>query len=323
MRSQTTIGLMTILSCSGLAMAQQANQQANQQQGTADCTAQTNAATNATQQLQNGQPATKTAQPIMHAPTNPAARKNPAAFSNNQTNTNTTNNTSTAKTNANDPFPAYTTTNLPSKQHFDLISTFVGEWTTTTTSFNGETNEPTTSTGQARFFPAMNGRFICGDLEGTLFGKPFKGMGLWGFNTNQNRFESTWVDTQNTGISTFNGEKTNDTTFTWTGTVTNPATGNAEQGKGVTTFNNENSFTYAFFVTINGKQTKAYETTYNRVSAGGPFAIRPVDTQSTRNANANAFHYNNNESSNDSNTNNTTNTTRTTGVNEQPSQNEQ
>jgi nitrous oxide reductase len=82
-----------------------------------------------------------------------------------------------------------TTTNLPSKQHFDLISTFVGEWTTTTTSFNGETNEPTTSTGQARFFPAMNGRFICGDLEGTLFGKPFKGMGLWGFNTNQNRFE--------------------------------------------------------------------------------------------------------------------------------------
>lgn len=322
MRSQTTIGLMTILSCSGLAMAQQANQQANHQQGTADCTAQTNAATNATQQAQTGQPATKTAQPTMHAPTNPAARKNPAAFATNANNQPNTTTKSTAKTNANDPFPAYTTTNLPSKQHFDLISSFVGEWTTSTTAFNGETNEPTTSTGQARFFPAMNGRFICGDLEGTLFGKPFKGMGLWGFNTNQNRFESTWVDTQNTGISTFNGEKTAENTFTWTGTVINPATGNAEQGKGVTTFNGENSFTYAFFVTINGKETKAYETTYNRVSAGGPFAIRPVDGTATRNANANAFHYTTNNT--ESNTNDsTTNTTRTTGVNEQPSQNEQ
>ncbi len=291
MRSQTTIGLMTLLSCSGLTLAQQ---QATATAPAPSITGQKNPADN-TAPAQN---ATTTAK---------APAKSPAK----------------TFTNSNDPFPAYTTTNLPSKQHFDLISTFVGEWTTTTTSFNGETNEPTTSTGQARFFPAMNGRFICGDLEGTLFGKPFKGMGLWGFNTNQNRFESTWVDTQNTGISTFNGEKTNDTTFTWTGTVTNPATGNAEQGKGVTTFTNENSFTYAFYVTINGKETKAYETTYNRVSAGGPFAIRPVDTQSTRNANANAFYYNNNESNNDSNANNTTNTTRTTGVNEQPSQNEQ
>lgn len=305
MRSQTTIGLMTLLSCSGMAMAQQ----------------QTTSNATKTQYAKAVQPTLPaTASPTTNTTPNITGQKNPA------------NNTSPAtpakapaKTfaNTNDPFPAYTAANLPSKQHFDLISTFVGEWTTTTTSFNGETNEPTTSTGQARFFPAMNGRFICGDLEGTLFGKPFKGMGLWGFNTNQNRFESTWVDTQNTGISTFNGEKTNDTTFTWTGTVTNPATGNAEQGKGVTTFNNENSFTYAFYVTINGKETKAYETTYNRVSAGGPFAIRPVDTQATRNANANAFHSNNNESNNDSNANNTTNTTRTTGVNEQPSQNEQ
>lgn len=318
MRSQTTIGLMTILSCGGLAMAQQATQSTGQKTDAA-CQDAGNAAVKTKH-------ATFT-QPPRPAQTSKVDVKTPAAQAhNNQTpNNKVQGKQASAKTNANDPFPAYTTTNLPSKQHFDLISSFVGEWTTTTTSFNGDTNQPTTSTGQARFFPAMNGRFICGDLEGTLFGKPFKGMGLWGFNTNQNRFESTWVDTQNTGISTFSGEKTNDTTFTWTGTVTNPATGNAEQGKGVTTFNGANSFTYAFYVTINGQETKAYETTYNRVSAGGPFAIRPVDTQATRNANANAFYSNNNESNNDSttNNNNTTNTTRTTGVNEQPSQNEQ
>ncbi|MEI7658783.1 MAG: DUF1579 family protein [Phycisphaerae bacterium] len=316
MRSQTTIGLMTIISCSGLAMAQQAEQTNSTQPANGTCNTTT---------IHGQQPQHATAVQPAQTPTTKVAKAPTSTGTQPTTNANTqvaNRKHAQAKTNANDPFPAYTTTNLPSKQHFDLISSFVGEWTTTTTSFNGETNEPTTSQGQARFFPAMNGRFICGDLEGTLFGKPFKGMGLWGFNTNQNRFESTWVDTQNTGISTFNGEKTNDTTFTWTGTVTNPATGNAEQGKGVTTFNGQNTFTYAFFVTINGKETKAYETTYNRVSAGGPFAIRPVDAQTTRNANANANASNTNNAAHTDN-NAANNTTRTTGVSEQPSQNEQ
>ncbi|MCX5691694.1 MAG: DUF1579 family protein [Planctomycetota bacterium] len=223
------------------------------------------------------------------------------------TNTNTTTkapkSTGVKTTNAGDPFPAYTTANRPAKQHADLTNTFVGEWATTTTSWTGEGTQPTTSTGTARFFPAMNGRFVCGDLEGTLYGKPFKGMGFWGFNTNQNRYESTWVDTENTGISTFTGTKTDSNTFTWNGTLTNPVTGKTEATKCVTAFNGKDSFTYTLYTTnTGGNETKAFETTYNRVSQGGPFAIRPVDTKLTSTTNKNA--------------------TRTTSVTEQQGQTE-
>jgi Protein of unknown function (DUF1579) len=265
MRSNSMIGVMALLSCSGLAFAQTSTDN-----GTEPTTQQTTTTT-------IGVPATLTAPatPVQKDP----AKNNTTTLSLDRSNTGATKTATKTgtKTNAGDPFPAYTTANLPAKQHFELTAAFIGEWTTTTTTFGGQ-NGATTTAGRARFFPTMNGRFVCGDLEGNLWGKSFQGLGLWGFNTNENRYESTWVDTANTGITTFTGTKTDDKTYTWTGNVTNPSTGKTEQGKGVTTFTDKNTFTYAFYVTNEGTETKAYETTYTRVSAGGPFAIRPVDS---------------------------------------------
>lgn len=290
MRKNFPIGVAALFTCVGLACGQST---ANANGGNAGNQPGSKSATTNVKQSPTTKaktPATK--QPATTVPHNTTQTKDSTAK---------TVKTAVKTTNAGDPFPAYTTANLPAKQHADLTNTFVGEWTTTTTSWSGEGNQPTSSNGTARFFPAMNGRFVCGDLEGMLYGKPFKGMGFWGYNTNQNRYESTWVDTENTGISIFTGSKTDSNTFTWNGTITNPLTGKTEETKCVTAFNGKDTFTYTLYTTnSNGAEFKAFETTYNRVSQGGPFAIRPVDTKLTSTTSKNA--------------------TRTTSVTEQQSQ---
>jgi len=261
MRNDLFIGAAAFMACTGLAMGQ----------------------TNATEvPPANGTTTTSTAGGITPANNSNSAKKDKETIKPIRAKPSSVKATNrVATTNAGDPFPAYTTANRPAKQHVDLTNSFVGEWTTTTTAWTTNGTQ-TTTTGNARFFPAMSGRFICGDLEGTMWGKPFKGMGFWGYNTNQNRYENTWVDTENTGISTFTGTKTDDNTFTWTGTVTNPETGKAEQTKCVTTFTGKDTFQYTMYGTNTaGTEYKAFETTYTRVSQGGPFAIRPVENRLT------------------------------------------
>lgn len=271
MRKNFSIGAAALFTCVGLACGQTT---ATGKQPDTSKTSTISVTQTTPTKAKTNTPNTNPTNTVPHT----AANKSKAVG----TNTKSTRITAVRTTTAGDPFPAYTTANRPTKHHADLTNTFVGEWTTTTTAWTGEGTQPTTSTGTARFFPAMNGRFVCGDLEGTLYGKPFKGMGFWGFNTNQNRYESTWVDTENTGISTFTGTKTDSNTFTWNGTLTNPLTGKTEETTCVTAFNGKDTFTYTLYTTnTNGTQIKAFETTYNRVSQGGPFAIRPVDTKLT------------------------------------------
>lgn len=176
-----------------------------------------------------------------------------------------------------DAFPAFASAQRPTKQHLNLTLSFLGEWTTTTNAWNAPDTAASTTTGRARFFPTMGGRFVCGDQQGELFGKPFNSTGFLGFNTTQNRYEASWVNTESTEINTFTGIKTGDNTFTWTGTATSPVTGKLGTSRTTTIFNGKESFTYTYYTAgANGQEFKVYETTYNRVSLGGPFAIRPV-----------------------------------------------
>jgi hypothetical protein len=182
----------------------------------------------------------------------------------------------------NDPFPAFSQAQRPARTHIDLTMAYMGEWNTTTNAWNEGNTTATTTQGKARFFPTMGGRFVCADTEGELFGKPFKSMGFIGFNATENRYEASWVNTTDTGIAAFNGERNTDGTFAWTGNTTSPATGKVTQSRATTTFNGKDTFTYTFFTTgVNGQEFKVYETTYNRVSLGGPFAIRPVGNGQT------------------------------------------
>jgi hypothetical protein len=184
-----------------------------------------------------------------------------------------------------DPFPAFTQAQRPAKTHIDLTVAYLGEWSTTTNAWTEGSGQATTSQGKARFFPTMGGRFVCGDTEGELFGKPFKSMGFIGYNATANKYEASWVNTTDTGIAAFNGERNNEGAFTWTGNTTSPVTGKVAPSRATTTFNGKDTFTYTFFTTgANGQEFKVYETTYNRVSMGGPFAIRAVENGLTNSA---------------------------------------
>jgi len=185
------------------------------------------------------------------------------------TKTTTTGTTQVAQTNTSDH---------AGREHLDLSNLFMGEWNTTSTTFTTTGTQPTTSNGHARFFPTMGGRFVCADFDSENNGQINKGMGFFGFNTTNQRYESTLVGNQSTAITYWTGAKTNNNTFTWTGSFTDPTTGKTTTGKGVTAFTGKNAMTYTLYnIGTDGKEFKSLEVNYARTSLGTPLELRPVE----------------------------------------------
>lgn len=176
------------------------------------------------------------------------------------------------------------------REHLELQKLLIGEWNTTTTAFNG--SNITTTSGKARFFPGMAGRFVCSDFTTDTNSNTPAGFGFFGYNTQTKQYENTWVGAQSNAITYWTGTRTDPNTFTWTGNFTNPTTGQTTNGKAVTSFTGNGTMTYTLYgVDTAGKEIKSLEVNYSRISLGLPLELRPVETTTK------------------------TNTTRTTGVN--------
>jgi hypothetical protein len=92
-------------------------------------------------------------------------------------------------------------TSLESGIH-SRLQAMAGSWTgTTKTWFEPETvADESPMTGTIR--PVLGGRFLMHEYQGSLSGKPFEGIAIYGFDLGNNAFQSAWVDSfhMSTGI---------------------------------------------------------------------------------------------------------------------------
>ena len=97
----------------------------------------------------------------------------------------------------------------PGKQHQHLAKE-VGVWNGKTTMFMPGA-EPATSECVSTVTPMMDGRYIKCEIKGDMPGMgPFEGFGIYGFDNVSQKFVSTWIDNQGTGIMNGMGELSDD-----------------------------------------------------------------------------------------------------------------
>ncbi len=111
-------------------------------------------------------------------------------------------------------------------EHHKVLERFVGTWEGDVEFWFAPGTEAMKSHGTIRREWIMDGRFVIEHVEAESSGMPFKGMGIVGYNTIENKYENVWLENMATWISTSSG--TYDAakkTFTFTGEMLDPQTG--------------------------------------------------------------------------------------------------
>jgi hypothetical protein len=98
------------------------------------------------------------------------------------------------------PLEAYEKAARPGPQH-KTLEVMAGSWTFTTKFWLEPGKEPQTSRGTAERKMIMGGRFLQDEVAGEMFGKPFLGHGLTGYDNSQGKYVGSWVDNFGTGIA--------------------------------------------------------------------------------------------------------------------------
>lgn len=93
---------------------------------------------------------------------------------------------------------------MPGPAHASLAK-LAGDYTTVTKLFMAPGAPPQESTGEAKLWMTLDGRFLSEDDSGMFFGQPTKGFKMVGYNNASKRYEGIWTYTMSTSIMTLNG----------------------------------------------------------------------------------------------------------------------
>lgn len=89
------------------------------------------------------------------------------------------------------------------------LEPLVGNWTAEVKSWITPGAPPTVSQATAKSTWVMNGRFVQQEFTGDFMGKPFRGVGLTGYDDTKKKYSNVWIDDMHTSMFTSEGEGEN------------------------------------------------------------------------------------------------------------------
>lgn len=207
-----------------------------------------------------------------------AAQQNAQPAATAPANANGANQNTPANTQPNAQVQAWEEHNRPGAKHLQLATRMSGTWQTTTTFWTAPDAAPQTSGGAARVSPVLNGRFVCQEIDSRFAGRPFKGLGYFGFNNGSNRFESFWIDNESTGMLTCTGSQSEDGSITWKGAFTDPISGQNKTAKSITRFPAKDHWVFEMYdTTSDGREFLSLKVDYNRTGHTPALELKPVE----------------------------------------------
>ncbi|HHN78395.1 MAG TPA: DUF1579 domain-containing protein [Phycisphaerales bacterium] len=150
----------------------------------------------------------------------------------------------------------------------ELLKAFEGTWKSEVKMWMDPSADPMVSTGVMKNSLILGGRFIEHDYandDGTFFGK-----GHWGYNTVDERWEGTWLDSMGTGMMIDRGRyDPASETWTMTGEMTDPASGQVMKKRSLLIRHDDDHHTMEMYFTATagehaGVETKIMEICYTR-----------------------------------------------------------
>jgi hypothetical protein len=155
---------------------------------------------------------------------------------------------------------AYMKMMATNENHAHLVK-FAGEWNVTSKAWMMPGQEPETSQNTAQGEMILGGRFLKMNYKGTMFGQPFEGVQIIGYDNMKKKFITFWIDNSSTAFFLTEGTlDASSKTTTETGLWPDPMTGGNMKVKGITKMISPDEFSYEMYmVGPDGKEFKSLE----------------------------------------------------------------
>lgn len=146
------------------------------------------------------------------------------------------------------------------------LERLAGHWRTTGRFIVDPRDAPVVSEGSCEATMILGGRFLRQEISGTFAGKPFSGVGLWGFDNVRLKYVAVWVDDSGTQVlrteGTWDEEKHS---LTEVGEMDDPATGGKKKVRYVTVIESDAEHVQQMFETgADGHEVTVGAITYAR-----------------------------------------------------------
>ena len=142
------------------------------------------------------------------------------------------------------------------------LAKFAGEWNISMTAWMQPGVPPQKSQGTSQAETILGGRFIKMHFKGIMFGQPFEGVQIVGYDNMKKKFITLWIDNTSTAFF-LSFEGTLDAaskTMTDTGLWPDPVTGGTVRFKGISKMISPDEYTYEMFmVGADGQEFKSME----------------------------------------------------------------
>jgi hypothetical protein len=152
----------------------------------------------------------------------------------------------------------------PSAEH-QKLEPLVGDWNLTLKMWTDPSQPPAKLHGTVQRKWIMGGRFVQETVKGEFEGKPFEGMGLWGYDGAQKKFTTVRAcsicGTVSSGLSDFDAAGAK---FECATEGVCPLSGETVKGRDEVVLEGDDKIVMNIFKTIDGKEVKAMEIVSTR-----------------------------------------------------------
>jgi hypothetical protein len=143
------------------------------------------------------------------------------------------------------------------------LKNFVGEWDVRTKAWMQPGTEPVISQNSSIARLILGGRFLEMEFKGEMFGQPFEGLQIVGFDNFQKKYVTFWIDSSSTAFYLLSGTRDeSENVITDTGDWPDPVTGGAIGVRAVTKLVSKDEFVYEMYMI--GPDGNEFKTLENR-----------------------------------------------------------